>query len=184
MQLSPHSAALIGRFQPFHLGHLNLVNQILSEFTELIVVIGSAQANYTPHNPFTAGERVRMIRNSLIESRISMEKVVLIHLIDDENNFRWFSNLKSYSPPFEVLYSGNVFVKLLLENENIALREPNFTNKDSYNGSNIRKLLASNDPQWKKLVPSAVEKIIVDLNGPKRIRSLNTTWSDSPFSYR
>ncbi len=184
MQKSLNGAALIGRFQPFHLGHLELVNQILLEFSEIIVIIGSSQANYTPHNPFTAGERVTMIRNSLLESKVNMEKVILIHLMDDENNYRWFSNLKSYSPPFEVIYSGNVFIKLLLEHENIQLREPKFINKKSYNGSNIRKLLASNDLEWENLVPTAVKKIIHELNGSERIRSLQTTWFDSPFSHR
>ena len=177
------SAALIGRFQPFHLGHLEFIRKILSETSEVILIIGSSQANFTPHNPFTAGERTRMIKDSLIESKIPMEKVTIIHIMDDENNYRWFSNLKSFAPPFNVLYTGNVFIKLLLENEQILLREPKFIRKELYNGSNIRKLLAANDPQWKNLVPNAVKKIILELNGSERIRKLRTSWEDSPFRH-
>jgi nicotinamide-nucleotide adenylyltransferase len=176
-------AAFIGRFQPFHLGHLEFIQQILSESYEVILIIGSSQANFTPHNPFTAGERIRMIRDSLIESNIRMEKVTMIHIMDDQNNYRWFSNLKSFSPPFTVLYTGNVFIKLLLENENILLREPKFTKKEQYNGSNIRRLLAANDLRWKNLVPKAVTKIIFELNGPERLRKLESSWTDSPFHY-
>lgn len=177
------SAAFIGRFQPFHLGHLEFIQQILSESSEVILIIGSSQANFTPHNPFTTGERIRMIRDSLIASKIRMEKVTMIHIMDEQNNYRWFSNLKSFSPPFTVLYTGNVFIKLLLENENILLREPNFVKKEEYNGSNIRRLLAASDLQWKKLVPKAVTNIILELNGPERMRKLETSWSDSPFRY-
>ena len=37
---------VIGRFQPFHNGHLELVHEILNECEELVLVIGSAQFNY------------------------------------------------------------------------------------------------------------------------------------------
>jgi nicotinamide-nucleotide adenylyltransferase len=177
------TAALIGRFQPFHLGHLQLVRQILLENYDVILIIGSSQANFTPHNPFTTGERIQMIKNSLIESNISMKKVTLTHVMDDQNIYRWFGNLKSFAPPFDVLYTGNVFIKLLIEKERILLREPNFSKKDLYNGSNIRRLIAKNDTLWQNLVPNAVKKIIFDVNGSERIRKLEITWSDSPFSH-
>jgi len=177
------TAALIGRFQPFHLGHLELVRQILIENHDVILIIGSSQANFTPHNPFTTGERIQMIKNSLKESKISMEKVTLTHVMDVQNNYRWFCNLKSFAPPFSVLYTGNVFIKLLIEKEKILLREPNFLKKNLYNGSHIRRLIAKNDTLWQKLVPNAVKKIIFDINGSERIRKLEATWSDSPFSH-
>lgn len=177
------SAAFIGRFQPFHLGHLEFIHQILSENSEVILIIGSSQANFTPHNPFTTGERIKMIKDSLVESKIVLEKVTIIHVMDDQNNYRWFSNLKSFAPPFNVFYTGNVFIKLLLENEQILLREPNFIKKELYNGSNIRRLLAAHDPQWKNLVPNAVKKILLKLDGPERIRKLESSWTESPFSH-
>ena len=109
---------MIGRFQPFHLGHLELVRQILDENDEIIIIVGSSQANYTLKNPFTAGERIWMIRDSLIESKIDMSRVFLINATDDENNSKWFSNIKSVSPPFKVLYTGNNFVRILLKRRN------------------------------------------------------------------
>jgi nicotinamide-nucleotide adenylyltransferase len=183
MQHKDLSAALIGRFQPFHLGHLEFVSQILSESSEVILIIGSSQANFTPHNPFTTGERIQMIRSSLIESKIDMEKVTLVHIMDEQNNYSWFSNLKTFTPPFGILYTGNVFLKLLLEKENILLRDPIFSKKDQYNGTNIRKLMAKNDPHWENLVPNAVKNVILQIDGPGRIRKLESTWSDSPFGH-
>ena len=58
---------MVGRFQPFHNGHLYLSNQILQECDELIIAIGSAQFNYIYKDPFTAGERVLMIHAALLE---------------------------------------------------------------------------------------------------------------------
>ena len=37
---------MIGRYQPFHLGHLSLAEQILSECEELVVAIGSPEAEF------------------------------------------------------------------------------------------------------------------------------------------
>lgn len=177
------SAAMIGRFQPFHLGHLEFVRQILVENSEVIIIVGSSQANFTPHNPFTAGERIHMIRNSLIEAEICMEKVTLVHVMDDQNNYSWFRNLKTFTPPFNVLYTGNVFIKILLEKEDILLKDPIFTKKDQYNGTNIRKLIAKNDHSWERLVPESVKDIIFQIDGTERIKKLESSWSESPFNY-
>jgi len=61
---------MMGRFQPFHLGHLDLVRQILKECDEVVIAITSSQFNYLEKDPFTAGERIEMIHNSLIECLI------------------------------------------------------------------------------------------------------------------
>jgi nicotinamide-nucleotide adenylyltransferase len=49
---------MMGRFQPFHFGHLDLVRQILKECDEVIIAITSSQFNYLDKDPFTAGERI------------------------------------------------------------------------------------------------------------------------------
>ena len=51
---------LIGRFQPFHGGHLEVVRKIRTDrpAASLLIGIGSAEESYTWENPFTAGERI------------------------------------------------------------------------------------------------------------------------------
>ena len=75
---------MIGRFQPFHNGHLNLANQILNECDELIMAVGSSQFNFTFSNPFTAGERIYFIHNSLVESKIDLSKVYILPILNLE----------------------------------------------------------------------------------------------------
>jgi len=60
-------AFFIGRFQPFHLGHMEVLRKILKEVEELIVGVGSAQESHTIENPFTAGERILMVSRALDE---------------------------------------------------------------------------------------------------------------------
>jgi nicotinamide-nucleotide adenylyltransferase len=93
----------IGRFQPFHNGHLVLIRQILEDCDEVLVVVGSAQLNYTLANPFTAGERILMIRRALGEEGLDVSKIIIVPLVDEQSNARWFSMLASMLPPFDIL---------------------------------------------------------------------------------
>ena len=172
---------MVGRFQPFHNGHLHLSKQILQECNELIIAIGSAQFNYIYKDPFTAGERVLMIHAALMESGIDLAKCYIIPVINDENNARWFGHLRSMVPHFDILYSGNEFVKSLVLEETIRIKKPEFSKKNEYNGTNIRKQLASASAaatatatveNWKTLVPNAVSKLIEEVDGVNRIRML------------
>ena len=185
---------MVGRFQPFHNGHLHLAKQILKDCDELIIAIGSAQFNYIDKDPFTAGERVLMIHAALASepNDIDLGKCYIIPIVNDENNASWFGHIKSMVPPFHVLYTGNEFVASLAERD-VEIKKPSFLKKEEYNGTNIRKQMAAaaaartmqqqdNNQQqqeqqqkqqnWRNLVPNAVCTIIEEIDGVKRIEML------------
>lgn len=54
----------IGRFQPFHIGHMHLIDRALQHCENLILVIGSINEPRNLYNPFTFQERSEMIMNS------------------------------------------------------------------------------------------------------------------------
>lgn len=55
----------IGRFQPFHRGHLSVVREALKHCSKLVIAIGSAQEERTKKNPFSFEERKIFIWRSL-----------------------------------------------------------------------------------------------------------------------
>ena len=166
---------MIGRFQPFHRGHLYLVQQILSECNELVIAIGSSQFNYTFSNPFTAGERIHMIHEALIEENVSLDKVYIIPIPNSENNSIWLQHLKSMVPKFNILYTGNAFVKgLVIGDENVQIKNPDFLGEGKYNGTHIRTCIVGNK-NWKKLVPNSVYRMINRMDGISRVRMLYET---------
>lgn len=57
-----HTAVLIGRFQPFHLGHLALLEHALRAAQQVVVVLGSSHQARSPKNPFFWQEREHLIR--------------------------------------------------------------------------------------------------------------------------
>jgi len=66
----------IGRFQPCHTAHLQVIRQGLEEAKELIIVIGSARSARNTKNPFTYDERV-----ALISGCLTAEEKAKVHFI-------------------------------------------------------------------------------------------------------
>ena len=58
-------AVFIGRFQPFHLGHLSVITEALEQADNLVVLVGSSGAPRNHRNPFTFEERSSMITDSI-----------------------------------------------------------------------------------------------------------------------
>ena len=158
----------MGRFQPFHLGHLNLVRQILEECDEVIIAITSSQFNYLEKDPFTAGERIEMIRDSLMESGLDMSRCFIVAIENQFNVATWASYLKAALPHFDKVYSGNDYVKMLLADSEINVVTPKFLDRLQYNATHIRSMIISGD-NWQSLVPPAVVKFLQKINGKKRL---------------
>ena len=51
---------IIGRFQPFHYSHLDLLKEALSVADKTVICIGSTECSRTTKNPLTFEERVQL----------------------------------------------------------------------------------------------------------------------------
>jgi bifunctional NMN adenylyltransferase/nudix hydrolase len=58
-------AVFIGRFQPFHHGHLAVILEGLERADHMVVLVGSSGSPRCHRNPFTFNERSQMIRESI-----------------------------------------------------------------------------------------------------------------------
>ena len=159
---------MMGRFQPFHKGHLDLVKQILDECDEVIIAITSSQFNYLQKDPFTAGERIEMIHNSLEESPIDLNQCFVIPIENQFNIATWGSYLKSILPSFQKVYSGNDYVSMLLSDSGIDVVRPKFFDREECNATNIRSMIIS-DGNWKNHVPNAVYDFLTKINAKNRL---------------
>ena len=159
---------MMGRFQPFHLGHLELVRQILDQCDDVIIAVTSAQFNYLEKDPFTAGERIEMIHNSLKEANLELEKCFLISIENQFNVATWGSYLKSALPHFDKVYSGNDYVSMLLADSGIMVVKPKFLDRTQYNATKIRSMIIS-DENWKDSVPNAVYEFLRKINAKNRL---------------
>ncbi len=165
----------IGRFQPFHRGHLEAVKWILKECDELVIAIGSANKALTFDNPFTAGERVEMIFRTLLrEGLLSRVYVCQVPDTDDMSSI-WFSYLKHWCPEFDVVYTNDEYTRLCLEYAGIRVRSIPYFQRDKLSGTRIRELMASGSSEWMELVPEEVKNVILRIDGVSRISRLFKT---------
>ncbi|MBU0662633.1 nicotinamide-nucleotide adenylyltransferase, partial [Candidatus Micrarchaeota archaeon] len=107
---------IVGRFQPYHIGHHNAIKNILQEVDELIIVIGSTADSYTKKNPFTTGERVEMISRALHADSL-YEKCIIVPVPDLKEYALWTGRVRAYCPSFNVVYTNNPLVRDLFEDE-------------------------------------------------------------------
>ncbi|ELY51600.1 nicotinamide-nucleotide adenylyltransferase [Natronococcus jeotgali] len=159
----------IGRFQPFHNGHRNMVEQIAEDVDELVLGIGSADDSHSVRNPFTAGERIMMITKSLVDSDLVTYAVPIEDL---DRNSVWVSHVRSMSPHFDVAYSNNPLVVQLFREADFEVRQSPMFNREVLEGTEVRERMI-NDGDWESLVPEAVVEVVEEINGIERIQMVS-----------
>ncbi|MHB8352807.1 MAG: nicotinamide-nucleotide adenylyltransferase [Thermoplasmata archaeon] len=161
----------LGRFQPFHAGHLAVVAELrrLRPEEELILAIGSAQISHTPDNPFTGGERMEMVLRALDEARL--ERVVPVPLLDIDRHGLWAAYLASILPRFERVYTHNPLTEMLFREAGYQVIPVAWHERDRFEGTKIRRALAEDGP-WRPLVPPAVAAYLQAIGAPGRLRLL------------
>ena len=170
---------LVGRFQPFHLGHLSLVQEIRRRRPEepLLIGIGSAQASYTLENPFTAGERFEMIERALAEARIS--GCVPVPLIDVDRHAIWVAHVASLLPPFDRVYTNNPLTKRLFLAGGYQVEGTPLFDRDRFEGTRVRGLLRE-DGAWARELPPAVAGYLTSLHAVERFREIRDGAAPAP----
>ncbi|MCI2414045.1 MAG: nicotinamide-nucleotide adenylyltransferase [Candidatus Aramenus sp.] len=158
-----------GRFQPFHLGHLNVVRWAFQNFDEVVILVGSSSESHTLYNPFTAGERIEMIFNSVKDE---VSKVFIVPLMESFENKNWIHEVELIAPRFDVVISGNPLV-VAGSKEYRVIPPPQF-NREKYNSTLIRSLMLKGE-NWRELVPQQVYEYIKVIGGEERIREIART---------
>lgn len=83
----------IGRFQPFHKGHQQVVTHALEKAERLIVLVGSSHQPRTSRNPWSFAEREQFIRASCPPQ--VQNRVVVLPLLDElYNDQNWIRRVQ------------------------------------------------------------------------------------------
>lgn len=166
-------ALYVGRFQPFHLGHLKILKKILTEYHEIIILVGSAQLSHSVKNPFTAGERIQMITETIKEEKIS-KRVYIIPIDDINRHSVWIAYVESLTPSFDAVFSNQPLTSRLFEEAGHTVKQTELIKRSEWSGTEIRRRIRAGE-QWEACVPTPVAKIIKDIDGVSRIKELSET---------
>ena len=160
---------LIGRFQPFHLGHLDAVLFGLSRTENLFIGIGSSNKSNERKNPFSAEERTEMIISSIEYSMI--DRLKIFDIPDVDNHEKWTFEIDQIVPKYDVVFSNDEFTKTLFERRKIDVIPVVLKDREKFSGTNIRELIAD-DKNWQNLVPCGTRKVLDKINAKERLKNL------------
>lgn len=150
---------IVSRFQPFHNGHKSLVDKMLKESKYGTIVLGLAQESRTAKNPFTAEERIFMIKNVYGD----LKNLNIFAVNDIPNDNKWYDyvilNIREKSKNFgepEAFYcggkeEGDWFDKGYLNIE--ILDRLKQDEKLKISGTEIRDMIRIGDNSWKDYIP-------------------------------
>jgi len=156
----------IGRFQPFHLGHIDALKQARKDgITEFLIGVGSSNKEHTAENPFSYEERKVMITKILNAIGVKFTIYPLPDVESDEDRKNYIiKNL----PRFDAVISGNprttsIFKKVKYPMCNIKITK-------DIKSTTIRHMLHVGDiERLKTLVPGQVITYLQSIKADKRL---------------
>lgn len=150
------TALFIGRFQPFHKGHLFALRYIAARSARVYIAIGSAQEKKTEKNPFSARERKEMMRAVLATEKLA-KKCKLFLLPDIPDDGKWVAHLDARVPRYDACYSNNALVIRLMRAAGKEVARVPLLARKKYRGKLVRERMRAGK-EWKSRVPEAVRK--------------------------
>jgi len=160
-------ALFIGRFQPFHNGHLHVAKSLSKKYNEIIIGIGSSQEKNTKNNPFSYNERKAMISKALKANKIKSFRIYPIPDLYDD--VKWTRYILKNLPKFDIAYSGNEWTIRCLKKHKLKAQKIMLVKGIS--STKIRGMMAKNK-NWKVFVPKEIIKSVNGIKGAAKIRNL------------
>jgi cytidyltransferase-like protein len=125
-------AIFIGRYQPYHMGHVSLVKQKLDKGVPCLIMVRDIPPE--PKNPFTTEQTVSMIR----KYHESKGDDVVVMIIPDIESVNWGRGvgyeMNEFEPP-----------------ENIGF----------ISATKIRSSIAEGNDEWRQLVDESIQEDVV-----------------------
>ena len=157
----------IGRFQPFHKGHLFMIQHCPSDL--LYIGIGSSQYDHRFDNPFTFEERKKMIELTLDKQFKKQYKIYPVPDIHDPPN--WVAHVKKIIPSFSTVLTNNSFTKDLFSEKGYDVFSPGYYQRSFCMGKIIRERLR-NDQEWEQLVPEEIIPYLKKIDASDRLKQI------------
>ncbi|HJN55745.1 MAG TPA: hypothetical protein QF646_05105 [Candidatus Poseidoniales archaeon] len=133
---------VLGRFQPFHLGHAGLLTSVLDAASPAIVMvaIGSANAGIGPNDPWSAAERQEMIE-AWAEDEGHSDRLRFVHIPDINDPPNWVKHAEMYHGTSGVLHTSDASTESLYEESGWIIQRHELLNREDLVGWRVRETL-------------------------------------------
>ncbi len=164
----------VGRFQPPHLGHKELIEYILTQVDEVVIVIAAAQVSHNIKNPLTGGQRLELMRIMLSNSNIESSKYWLIQIPDIFDNGLWVSHLKRFIPKVDVAFGNNPFTTMLFQDAGLETKNTPLIKRDLFESRQIREKIRNGD-NVEDLLDRDVNKLLKEWKIAERLKAVSSS---------
>jgi bifunctional NMN adenylyltransferase/nudix hydrolase len=163
---------VIGRFQPFHLAHQDLIKHSLSIAEKVIVILGSARSAPDVKNPFTPAMREEIVRACLPQD----EKRIVFRAVRDYpyNDHVWITEVQNVvreiTEDDEKEHPAIAIVGFFKDRSSYYLNLfPQWTFEEFYgadkrlsniNGTKIRESYFAENEAWREFVPETAQRFL------------------------
>lgn len=156
---------VVGRFQPLHNGHVQLVKLAQEQCGNVVIAVGSTNAKPSARNPFTFEERREMLQ-------AVFPAVPVFDVPDIHDREAWVAHLLRITGPIDKMYGNDENSLSLFEAAHIPVVRPGLVERETWEATAIRALMAEDDPSWRKLVPKQVAQLLDTWDAPRRLRTM------------
>jgi nicotinamide-nucleotide adenylyltransferase len=146
------TALVVGRFQPFHKGHLYLINKTFEVADKIIIAVGSSNIKNND-NPLPYETRVAMLNKVIGHEKWTDRIIKIIPSPDDPSDDVWLKLLLENAGMFDIAIGNNSWTNGILKNAGYKVLEIPYYKRNLYQGIYIRKLF-KNGGNWQERVPS------------------------------
>lgn len=153
-------ALFIGRFQPFHNGHLYSLNKSLEVADKVTVVVAKSNVSGTPDDPWDYKIRKQMVCEVAHAQGILKRVAKICSCPDYPSDKKWLSEIKKRAGKFDVVVSNNEWVLSIMREAGIPVYESGLYQRDELEGVKIRGMMRRGDEKWKLRVPPSVVGLI------------------------
>lgn len=149
-------ALLIGRFQPFHKGHLYLMRKAIETAEKLVIGIGSANID-DENNPLDFETRKKIIKAVIYKEKFGDKVKKIVGLDDFFDDKKWLNNVKKQAGDFDLVIGNNNWTNNIMEKAGYRVRRFPYYKRYLYEGWRIRKLI-SEGKKWQDRIPRYIVK--------------------------
>lgn len=133
-------AYIIGRFQPFHKGHLFLIQEALKTADKVIIGIGSANIS-DRDNPYTIDERLTMLHHAFRKANLEDYVEAIVTIDDVPDDAQWLKLALENTEGVDLIVSNNSWVNDIFEQAGFSVMRIPYYKRHIYEGKKIREHL-------------------------------------------
>jgi len=191
---------IIGRFQPFHKGHVNLIEEAMKIAKTIIIVIGSATGAVNIKNPWTYEQRKDMILSVFNNHENKIQFIGARDYFYQDN--MWVTEIQQKINMINQDDDNTCIIGTYKDSSSYYLRlfpqwdlVPTKIQRDYLSSTDIRNSMYNRDTsefKWEDNLPNSVVKYLHDdyltteiyknmIEEHQFVQNYKTQWKDSPF---